>query len=439
MAKKQNKGHEIAKNAKEREHEVISLPDIMGSNYLDYAMSVITDRALPDVRDGLKPVQRRILYAMNDMKCFPNTPHRKSARVVGEVMGKYHPHGDSSIYGAGVYMAQPFNMGMVLVDGHGNFGSMDGDGPAAPRYTEMRLSKLAMEMVRDINCDTVDFVPNFDGEEVEPTVLPARFPNILVNGSQGIAVGMATNIPPHNLGEVCDATCLMIDNDIKGKETELDSLLEIIKGPDFPTGALILGNSYKEMYKGGKGRVEMEAVYHIEKEGKRDVIVFTEIPFQVNKAELVADIARYAKEKKLDIADVRDETSREGLRVVVECKRDAMTELIVNNLLQHTKLRYAYSANMMCLVDGKPMQLGLVSILRYYLDHQIEVVRRRTIFEKDKAEARKHIVEGLLIAIDNIDEVIDIARNSPDQTVAKARLMERFGLSEIQAQTILDL
>ena len=829
MAKKKDAGHEVAANVVEKEYEHVVLPDIMGSSYVDYAMSVITDRALPDVRDGLKPVQRRILYAMNDMKCYPTSQHRKSARIVGEVMGKYHPHGDclrgntkvlmldgtiktmeeltkenvpqwilsidestgqivphlahdcrvgqytkdiyhiqfengyefevtsnhpfrltngewvkaedihanmildfayynikpdgpyvgapvshrteeklsvlvgnylgindnevlhhrdfnncnnvpdnleslsradhalihkdylsglqaghvamftpdgryrseikqknhdlalqinsqraviyavhalnilsergeeltfenyeglrdeiynltkistlvrkgivsdfddlvarfvsgeelyhidyvkpeisqngcdndireytyaindssllspvvytyethnyerafhvdeirrpdgrhgsiekyyddeayvkfrgeklpvvkavwvehladeepmydftvddhhnmlipvnddasmlvvahnSSIYGASVYMAQPFNMGMVLIDGHGNFGSMDGDDPAAPRYTEERLSKLAMEMVRDINSNTVDFVPNFDGEEKEPTVLPARFPNLLVNGSQGIAVGMATNIPPHNLGEVCDAVCLMIDNDIKGKDTELTKLLDIVQGPDFPTGAVILGRSYRDIYETGKGKVEMEAVYHIEEDGKKDVIVFTELPFQVNKADLVADIAKYAKEKKLDIVDVRDESSREGLRVVVECKRNAMTELILNNLLQHTKLRCTYSANIMCLADGKPVQLGLVPLLRYYLEHQIDVVRRRTIFEKDKAEKRKHIVEGLLIAIDNIDEVIDIARNSVDQIEAKDRLMTRFGLSDIQAQTILDL
>ena len=432
-------GHEIAQNVVEKEFEQTALPDIMGSSYVDYAMSVITDRALPDVRDGLKPVQRRILYAMSDMKCFPSTPHRKSARIVGEVMGKYHPHGDSSIYGASVYMAQPFNMGMCLIDGHGNFGSMDGDGPAASRYTEQRLSKVAMEMIRDINCNTVDFVPNFDGEEKEPVVLPARFPNLLVNGSQGIAVGMATNIPPHNLGEVCDATCLMIDNDIHDKETDLSSLLDIVKGPDFPTGAMILGRSYRDMYVNGKGRVEMEAVWHTETEGKKEIIVFTELPFQVNKADLVADIAKYAKEKKLDIVDVRDESSREGLRVVVECKRNAIVDLIINNLLQHTRLRCSYSANMMCLADGKPVQLGLVPMLRYYLDHQIEVVRRRTEFEKKKAEDRKHIVEGLLIAIDNIDEVIEIAKNCKDQNEAKDQLMMRFGLSEVQAQTILDL
>ena len=423
------------------EHEHVSLPDIMGTSYVDYAMSVITDRALPDVRDGLKPVQRRILYAMHEMKNTPDKPHRKCARIVGDTMGKYHPHGDSSIYGALVYMAQDFNERHVLVDGHGNFGSMDGDGAAAMRYTEARLSKLAVELMRDMECDTVDFAPNFDATEKEPTVFPSRFPNLLVNGSQGIAVGMASNMPPHNLREVCAAAAKMIDNDIKDKDTTVSELIDIVRGPDFPTGACILGESWRDVYRTGKGRIEMQAVHHIEtdKKSKKNLIVFTELPYQVNKANLVADIAKYAKEKKLDVADVRDETSRDGLRVVVELKRSAIPEMVLNNLLQHTKLRSGFSANMLCLVDGKPMTLDLVHLVRYYLDHQVDVVTRRTKFELNKANNRRHIVEGLLIAIDHIDEVIDIIRNSKDPDTAMKTLMEKFGLTEVQAKTILDL
>ena len=421
------------------QYEHVSLPDVMGTSYVDYAMSVITDRALPDVRDGLKPVQRRILYAMNEMKNTPDKQHRKCARIVGETMGKFHPHGDSALYGALVYMAQPFNMRNVLIDGHGNFGSMDGDQAAAMRYTEARLSKLSMELLRDMDKNTVDFIPNFDNTEQEPTVLPSRFPNLLVNGTQGIAVGMASNMPPHNLREVCNAAALVLDNEKHGKETPLEDLLKIMPGPDFPTGASILGNSWKEIYATGQGKVELEAKHHIEQDGKKSVIVFTEIPFHVNKANLVADIAKYAKEKKLDITDVRDETNREGLRLVVELKRHAMPELVLNNLLQHTQLRSTFSAHMLCLVDGQPKTLNLNDLLKYYLEHQEEVIRRRTVFDMDKAQKRRHVVQGLLIAIDAIDDVVDTIRQSSDADAAKEALMSKFSLDDIQAQTILDL
>ena len=402
-------------------------------------MSVITDRALPDVRDGFKPVHRRIMYAMYKAGITHSAAYRKCATTVGDVLGHYHPHGDASVYDALVRLAQDFNLRHPLVDGHGNFGSMDGDPPAAYRYTEARMSKIADEMLRDIDKNTVDWVPNFDGTENEPSVLPSRFPNLLVNGSMGIAVGMACNIPPHNLGEVIDATVQMIENDLKDKETTVSELLDIVKGPDFPTGAVILGRDYRDVYETGRGKIDMECVYDIEQVGKKSQIVITEIPYQVNKKTLVEDIAKYCREKKLDVVDVRDETNRHGVRIVVELKRSAIPELVMNNLLQHTKLRSSFSANMLCLVDGHPMTLNLVQMLRYYLDHQMDVVSRRTVFEKDKAEKRKHIVEGLILAVNDIDEVIDIVRNGADPDDARQKLMDKFGLDEIQAQTILDL
>lgn len=420
-------------------YEHVCLPDIMGKSYVDYAMSVIVARALPDVRDGFKPVHRRILYSMYKSGLTYNVAYKKCATTVGDVIGHYHPHGDASVYDALARLAQDFSMRYPLIDGHGNFGSMDGDPPAAYRYTESRMSRIADEMLRDIDKDTVDFVPNFDGTMKEPVVLPSRIPNLLVNGSQGIAVGMACNIPPHNLSEVLDAVVRMIENDLKGRDTSVSELLDIVQGPDFPTGAVILGRSYREAYETGRGRVEMEASYDIEQDGKKSILVFSEIPYQVNKAELVTDIAKYAKEKKLDVSDVRDETNRDGVRVVVELKRNAIPELVLNNLLQHTKLRTGFTINFLCLVDGRPMTLNLVQMLRYYLDHQIDVVHRRTVFEKNKAEKRKHIVEGLLLAVDHIDEVIEIIRNQRDADTAKCELMTRFGLTDVQAQTILDL
>ena len=426
-------------NEDDPHYEQVCLPDIMGRNFIDYAMSVITDRALPDVRDGFKPVHRRIMYAMYKAGITHSAAYRKCATTVGDVLGHYHPHGDASVYDALVRLAQDFNLRHPLVDGHGNFGSMDGDPPAAYRYTEARMSKIADEMLRDIDKNTVDWVPNFDGTENEPSVLPSRFPNLLVNGSMGIAVGMACNIPPHNLGEVIDATVQMIENDLKDKETTVSELLDIVKGPDFPTGAVILGRDYRDVYETGRGKIDMECVYDIEQVGKKSQIVITEIPYQVNKKTLVEDIAKYCREKKLDVVDVRDETNRHGVRIVIELKRSAIPELVMNNLLQHTKLRSSFSANMLCLVDGHPMTLNLVQMLRYYLDHQMDVVSRRTVFEKDKAEKRKHIVEGLILAVNDIDEVIDIVRNGADPDDARQKLMDKFGLDEIQAQTILDL
>lgn len=425
---------EIGKNYEHR-----SLTDVMEKSYLDYSMSVIESRALPDVRDGLKPVQRRTLYAMLELHNTPDKPHRKCARIVGDTMGKYHPHGDSSIYEALVNMAQNFKMRHPLVDGHGNFGSMDGDGAAAMRYTEARFSKEALLMVQDMDENTVDFVPNFDDTEKEPVVLPARFPNLLVNGANGIAVGMATNIPPHNMAETINACICMLENEMKGKETSVDDLLEHIKGPDFPTGGVILGENYKKVYHTGIGKIKMEAVYHFEKEGKKDRIVFTELPYRVNKADLVKKIADRAKEQKLDISDVRDETSREGLRVVVELKRNAMPELILNDLKKHTDIRCDFNANMLCIVNGEPKCLNLRDMIGYYLKHQEEVVSRRTKYELDKAEKRAHIIKGLLIAIDNIDAIIKIIRGSADVETAKKAIMEQFSLTDIQAQYIVDM
>ena len=409
----------------------------MKNSYIDYAMSVIVGRALPDVRDGLKPVHRRILYGMSALGITPDKPYKKSARIVGEVMGKYHPHGDSSIYDAMVRMAQDFSMRYMFVDGHGNFGSVDGDGAAAMRYTEARMSPFSMEMLRDINKETVDFMPNFDEEEVEPVVLPSRIPNLLVNGSNGIAVGMATSIPPHNLGEVIDACVLMIDEE---ENCTIDDLMKHIKGPDFPTGAIITGKAgFREAYRTGIGKVTVRAKSEIEETKKgRFQIVVTEIPYMVNKARLISKIAELMKENKLDgISDIRDESSREGMRIVIELKRDANPQITLNRLYKHTQMQDNISMIMIALVDGEPRTLNLYEILHEYLKHQKEVLTRRTQYDLKKAEARAHIVEGLRIALDNIDEVIKTIRESYDN--AKERLMESFGLSELQAQAILDM
>ena len=408
----------------------------MKDSYIDYAMSVIVGRALPDVRDGLKPVHRRILYGMSGLGVTPDKPHKKSARIVGEVMGKYHPHGDYSIYDAMVRLAQPFNTHYPLVDGHGNFGSVDGDGAAAMRYTEVRMTPLALQMLRDLDKETVDFMPNFDGEEEEPKVLPARIPNLLVNGSNGIAVGMATSIPPHNLTEVIDACVKLIDE----PDATVDDLIKIVKGPDFPTGAIIMGkNSMKDAYRTGQGKVVVRAVTEIEEasHGKQQIIV-TEIPYQVNKARLIEKIAELVRDKKVDgITAIRDESNRKGMRIVIELKRDANANIILNRLYKHTQLQDSFSMIMLALVDGRPRVLNLKEIISEYLKHQKEVVTRRTIYDKKKAEARAHILEGYLIALDNIDEIIKIIRSSYND--AKEKLMERFGFTEIQAQAILDM
>ena len=423
----------LIEDSKLIQHEI---HDEMKNSYIDYSMSVIVGRALPDVRDGLKPVHRRIMYGMHELGVTPDKPHKKSARIVGEVMGKYHPHGDSSIYDAMVRMAQDFSMRYMLVDGHGNFGSVDGDGAAAMRYTEARMSPFSLQIIRDIDKDTVDFMPNFDGEEKEPVVLPARFPNLLVNGSNGIAVGMATSIPPHNLGEVIDACAYMIDND----DADIEDLIKIVKGPDFPTGAMIMGkNSAKEAYRTGQGKVLVRAQTEIEETSKgRQQIVVTEIPYQVNKARLVEKIAELVKDKRLDgISDIRDESNRQGMRIVIELKRDANPQITLNRLFKHTQLQESFSMIMIALVNGQPKLLNLYDMLNEYLKHQKEVVTRRTIYDKKKAEARAHILEGLRIALDNIDEIIKIIRSSYSD--AKEKLMERFGLSDIQAQAILDM
>ena len=415
------------------QHEI---HDEMKQSYIDYAMSVIVSRALPDVRDGLKPVHRRILYGMSELGVTPDKPHKKSARIVGEVMGKYHPHGDSSIYDAMVRLAQPWNIRHQLVDGHGNFGSVDGDGAAAMRYTEARMTPLALQMLRDIDKETVDFIPNFDGEEKEPVVLPSRFPNLLVNGSNGIAVGMATSIPPHNLGETIDAAVKIIDE----PECSIDDLCKIVKGPDFPTGAIIMGKkSAKQAYKTGQGKVVVRAVTEIEETNKgRQQIVVTEIPYQVNKARLIEKMADLVKEKRIEgISEIRDESNRKGMRIVIELKKDANAQIILNRLYKHTQMQESISMIMLAIVDGRPRILTLREILDEYLKHQKEVVTRRTIYDKKKAEARAHILEGYRIALDNIDEIIKIIRSSYND--AKERLMERFGLSEIQAQAILDM
>lgn len=423
----------LLEDTKLMQHEI---HDEMKTCYIDYAMSVIVGRALPDVRDGLKPVHRRILYGMSELGITPDKPHKKSARIVGEVLGKYHPHGDRSVYDAMVRMAQDFSIRYPLVDGHGNFGSVDGDGAAAMRYTEARMTPFAMEMLRDIDKETVDFTPNFDGEEKEPTVLPCRFPNLLVNGSNGIAVGMATSIPPHNLSEVIDAAVYMIDHD----DADLEEIIKIVKGPDFPTGALIMGkNSAKQAYRTGQGKVLVRSKTEIEETSRgRQQIVVSEIPYQVNKARVIEKIAELVKEKKLDgISDVRDESNRDGMRIVIELKRDANPQIMLNRLFKHTQLQESYSMIMIALVNGQPKVLNLQQILEEYLLHQKDVVTRRTKYDLRKAEARAHILEGLRIALDNIDAVIRIIRESYND--AKQRLMESFGLSEIQAQAILDM
>ena len=418
----------------------IDINEEMKKCYIDYAMSVIVARALPDVRDGLKPVQRRILYSMNEMNLEPNKPYKKSARITGDTMGKYHPHGDSSIYQAMVRMAQNFSMRYMLVDGHGNFGSIDGYGAAAARYTEARMSKVAAAMLADIEKDTVDFVPNYDETEKEPVVLPARIPNLLVNGSSGIAVGMATNIPPHNLGEVIDGLTVMIDNKINGKETDVEELMEYIKGPDFPTGATILGKSgIRAAYRTGRGKILVRSTAEIQPMGNgREKIVVTEIPYMVNKLRLIEKIAELVKEKRVDgISDLYDASAGDDIQIIIELKKDANANVILNQLYKYTQLQESFGAIMIALVNGKPAVLNLQQMLSEYLKHQEEVVTRRTKFNLDKAEKRAHILEGLRIAISNIDEVIRIIRTSYDN--AKERLMERFGLSEIQAQAILEM
>lgn len=405
--------------------------------YIDYAMSVIVGRALPDVRDGLKPVHRRILYSLQGLGLTPEKGYRKCARIVGEVLGKYHPHGDSSVYDALVRMAQDFSMRYMLVDGHGNFGSVDGDSAAAMRYTEAKMNKIAVEMLRDINKNTVDFMPNFDGEEQEPVVLPSRFPNLLVNGSSGIAVGMATNIPPHNLGEIIDGTVMLIDN----PESSVLDLMTVIKGPDFPTGATIMGKAgIRAAYETGRGKIVVRADAEIEEENGRHRIVITEIPYQVNKAKLIENIADLVKDKRIaGISDLRDESDRDGMRIVVELKRDANPNVVLNLLYKHTKLQDSFGVIMLALVNGEPQVLNLKEILANYIEYQKEVITRRTVFELNKAEARAHILEGLKIALDNIDEVINIIRSSATGEAAKNTLMERFNLSEKQATAILEM
>lgn len=422
------------------EHNIINvdLEDKMKDAYLDYSMSVIVSRALPDVRDGLKPVHRRILYGMEGLGLDPNKPTRKSARVVGEVMGKYHPHGDSAIYDALVRLAQDFSTRYPLAQGQGNFGSVDGDDPAAMRYTEVRMSKIAKEMLRDINKDTVDFMPNFDEEEKEPVVLPSRFPNLLVNGSSGIAVGMATNMAPHNLNESIDASIAYMKN----PEISIEDLNEIIKGPDFPTGAKILGRKgIKDAYKTGRGKVKIRGIAEIEPFKKnRERIIVTEIPYQVNKARLIEKIADLVKDKRIDgISDIRDESDRKGMRIVIEIKRDSNANIVLNNLYKYTQLETTFGIINLALVDGIPQVLTLKELIKYYIDHQKDVVTRRTQFDLDRAKARKHIVEGLIIAIDNIDEIIKIIRSSYDDDQIKGIFLERFGLTDLQSQAILDM
>ena len=429
-------------NIFDKVHEV-DLKKTMEESYIDYAMSVIASRALPDVRDGLKPVQRRVLFSMIELNNGPDKPHRKCARIVGDTMGKYHPHGDSSIYGALVNMAQDWSTRYPLVDGHGNFGSVDGDGAAAMRYTEARLSKISMEMLADINKNTVDFAPNFDETEKEPTVLPARYPNLLVNGTSGIAVGMATNIPPHNLKEIIAAVVKIIDNIVEeNRDTEIEEILKIVKGPDFPTGATILGTrGIEEAYRTGRGKIRVRAVSNIETlpNGKSQIIV-TELPYLVNKARLIEKIADLVKEKKIDgITALNDHSSREGMRICIELRRDVNANVLLNKLYKHTQLQDSFGVIMLALVNNQPKVMNLMEILKHYLAHQEEVVTRRTQYDLNKARERAHILEGLLKALDNIDEVIRIIRGSENTQVAKARLMERFELSDAQAQAIVDM
>jgi DNA gyrase subunit A len=435
-------------NIFDKTHEIDKVHDVdlkktMETSYIDYAMSVIASRALPDVRDGLKPVQRRVLYSMIELNNGPDKPHRKSARIVGDTMGKYHPHGDSSIYGALVNMAQPWSFRYPLVDGHGNFGSVDGDGAAAMRYTEARLSKISMELLADINKDTVDFVPNFDETEKEPSVLPSRYPNLLVNGTTGIAVGMATNIPPHNLREVVDAIIKIIDNRIiDDRETEIEEILSIIKAPDFPTGGIILGTrGSEEAYRTGRGKVRVRAVTDIEtmSNGKSRIIV-TELPYMVNKANLIQKIAELVKLKKIDgITDLRDESDREGMRIVIELRRDASANIILNHLFKHTQMQDTFGIIMLALVNNEPKVLNILDMLRAYISHQEDVVTRRTKYDLNKAEERDHILQGLLIALDNIDEIIKIIRGSRSTQIAKESLIERYDFTDIQAQAIVDM
>ena len=429
-------------NIFDKVHEV-DLEKTMKESYIDYAMSVIASRALPDVRDGLKPVQRRVLYSMIELNNGPDKPHRKCARIVGDTMGKYHPHGDSSIYGALVNMAQEWSTRYPLVDGHGNFGSVDGDGAAAMRYTEARLSKISMEMLADINKDTVDFDPNFDETEKEPRVLPSRFPNLLVNGTSGIAVGMATNIPPHNLTEVINAVVKIIDNVVEeDRETTIEELMQIIKGPDFPTGAEILGTrGIEESYRTGRGKIRVRAVSNIEPmENGKNRIVVTELPYMVNKARLIEKISELHREKKIEgITDLRDETNREGMRICIELRRDVNPNVVLNQLYKHTQMQDTFGVINLALVDNQPKILNLYELLNYYLIHQKEVITRRTRFDLNKAEERAHILQGLIIALDNIDEVISIIRGSRTTADAKNSLMERFGLSDAQAQAIVDM
>ena len=424
-------------NAQDEKIKEVSISREMKTSFLDYAMSVIVSRALPDVRDGLKPVQRRILYSMFELGMHPDKPYKKSARIVGEVMGKYHPHGDSAIYDAMVRMAQDFNFRYLLIDGHGNYGSIDGDGAAAMRYTEARLSKLAMELLRDINKDTVDFRPNYDESEQEPKVLPARFPNLLVNGAMGIAVGMATNIPPHNLGEVIDGLLALAQN----PDISITELMDYIPAPDFPTGALILGKSgIRRAYEFGRGTIVLRAKYEIESNGNNTAIVITEIPYQVNKTRLIERIAALVKEKKIDgITDLRDESNREGIRIVIEVRRDVSPEVLMNNLFKQTQLQITFSINFLALVHDVPKVLNLKEMLTYYLDHQKEVVVRRTKYDLEKAEARAHVLEGLRIALDHIDRIIHLVRNSEDEPAAVQALRDEFNLSETQAKAIVDM
>ena len=423
-------------------HEV-DLKKTMEESYIDYAMSVIVSRALPDVRDGLMPVQRRILYSMVELNNGPDKPHRKCARIVGDTMGKYHPHGDSSIYGALVNMAQEWSTRYVLVEGHGNFGSVDGDGAAAMRYTEARLSKISMELISDINKDTVDFQPNFDETEKEPVVLPARFPNLLVNGTSGIAVGMATNIPPHNLREIVSAVVKIIDNRVEeDRETAIEEILDIVKGPDFPTGAEILGTrGIEEAYRTGRGKIRVRAITNIEPmaNGKNRIVV-TQLPYMVNKARLIEKIAELVKDKKIDgITYIGDESNREGMRINIELRKDVNPNVVLNHLYKHTQLQDTFGVNMLALANNEPKVMNLLEMLTHYLHHQEEVVTRRTKYELNKAEERAHILKGLLIALDAIDEVIHIIRNSRSTQAAKEGLMERFGLDDVQAQAIVDM
>ena len=420
----------------------VDLKKTMETSYIDYAMSVIASRALPDVRDGLKPVQRRVLFSMIELNNGPDKPHRKCARIVGDTMGKYHPHGDSSIYGALVNMAQEWSTRYPLVDGHGNFGSVDGDGAAAMRYTEARLSKISMEMLADINKDTVDFIPNFDETEKEPVVLPSRYPNLLVNGTTGIAVGMATNIPPHNLGEIINAVIRIIDDKIENRETTIEDILDVVKGPDFPTGGMILGHrGIEESYRTGRGKIKVRAITDIEPmaNGKNRIVV-SELPYMVNKAKLITNIAELVKDKKIDgITDLRDESDRQGMRVCIELRKDVNPNIILNQLYKHTQMQDTFGVIMLALVNNQPKILNLYEMLNYYLLHQEEVVTRRTKYDLGKAKDKAHILEGLLRALDNIDEIISIIRGSANTAEAKANLIERFAFSDAQAQAIVDM